>query len=477
MDIFDYQSLVCQHDAACGAGLAEKKSTYRTLTERHMQAIWLEQKYFYPLDIGGSPIEILSPGIWNGEAGPDFLKAHISINGKEYRGDIELHLFHEGWYAHHHHHDPRYNDVILHIAFWEPANKKPIVTSNGNEVLQAFLEPKIKISQTRLLKLIDLDLYPYRQFAGSGRCSKLLFKGLSHEKTASLFHSAALWRLRDKWERLTAAPDAIEAGIAATLGYKHNADAFLALYHLMKQHQGGDERSLLAMALSAAGFFESHFQAKWGESAMYQNLRSMAPELKEGVKLRLDGIRPANHPVRRLAAMAKLLASKAADTLGRRLIVLWETFWRQGGDDNWKRFGKELTALIPAFEDPYWERHYTFESQPQKLPVALVGNDLIKVITANVLLPYLFSHINAKGNREELAAFSHFYTTLQAAHTTKGTYLETRFFGDIAFDASLRKADMQQGAFQIHRDFCIHYEASCQGCPFVDRYAAAVSKG
>ena len=64
--------------------VAETKYPYETMTERHVQVMWYEQKYLKRMFTSeGEPIDVLSPGIWNGEAGPDFLKAHLVIGGEE----------------------------------------------------------------------------------------------------------------------------------------------------------------------------------------------------------------------------------------------------------------------------------------------------------------------------------------------------------------------------------------------------------
>ena len=100
---------------------SETGNEYHLLTERHIQAVWFEQKYFKNLRTStNEPIEIISPGIWNAEAGPDFRKAHLKIGGREIQGDIEIHLMDEFWYQHQHHLDDRYNQVVLHVSLWQP---------------------------------------------------------------------------------------------------------------------------------------------------------------------------------------------------------------------------------------------------------------------------------------------------------------------------------------------------------------------
>jgi hypothetical protein len=56
----------------------ESVKKYHCLTERHIQVMWLEQKYFSQLRTEeGDLIEVISPGIWNGEGGPDFKRRRL----------------------------------------------------------------------------------------------------------------------------------------------------------------------------------------------------------------------------------------------------------------------------------------------------------------------------------------------------------------------------------------------------------------
>lgn len=141
-----------------GEVVAEKKYPYLYLTEGHIQVMWLVQKYFKNLKTtDGAAIEVISPGIWNCEAGPDFLKAQLSIGGVEVTGDIALHLSDEEWVQHRHHEDPRYNEVVLHLSLWESKKPKKMLKQNNKEALQAYLERYLTIKINRILNLIDLD--------------------------------------------------------------------------------------------------------------------------------------------------------------------------------------------------------------------------------------------------------------------------------------------------------------------------------
>lgn len=454
----------------------ECPADYTMITERHVQAMWLEQKYFKNLTTtAGHSIEVVSPGIWNAEAGPDFLKAHLRINGADLLGDIEIHLSDESWYTHDHHNDSAYDHVVLHIGYWSPKKNVVIKTSQGHTVTTTHLEKFLTVPEARILKLIDLDLYPYHRFAGSGRCADALFSTLPIERTAELLSSAALHRLKQKWlyieAKMEERSDLLIGGIAAALGYKHNSAAFLEVYKIISAARLQNEQEIFAEALALCGFFQSTYRERWFLSPYYQRLAATHDATKKArplLHLQLDHIRPANHPVRRLAYMSALVANKEAlQNLPRQIEELWNSSWSLG---EWKVIKEQLYTAIPHFDNTYWPHHYAFEEKEQPKAISWMGEELKREIVINVLLPFLYSKIEGRGNSDEIVAFINFYGSLSATQAKKTSYLKHRFFGDDKKEALMDRADMQQGAYQIHKDFCIHYEASCEGCPFVNKH-------
>lgn len=454
---------------------------YDSLSERHIQALWHEQKFFNNLTTTeGEAIFINSPGIWNGEAGPDFLKAHLQIGEQSLHGDIELHLMDSSWFHHRHHCDSRYNDVILHIALWQPTNAElPITTHEGRKVYQAYLEPALQVDAQRLPQLIDLDLYPYRRFLGSGRCAQALFQKLPKKKIKNFFQEAAQWRLSRKYNLLrslsTEPSKQLACGIAMALGYKNNAYLFLDLFKegLKKAKEGWDEESLFAYFLGHSGFFSSIFSLRWQESTYYTRLQRIWQQSPRAsfIRLHLNNIRPANHPVRRLAYLAKLCSDRRLHCYWEQIMHLWKTGWHLLLETAaHKKFKRLLHNSLPAYKDLYWSHHYTFEKNSQTTSVTLLGNQLGQTILINTVLPLLWGEVIAGSEKDELTAFLAFYSSLPAQETHKSAYLQHRFFGDTAKGDILNSCDMQQGAYQLHYDFCLHYEASCDGCPFVERF-------
>ena len=84
----------------------------------------------------GKKVEILSVGEHNRDAGPDYSHARIRIDGKEWVGNIEIHVCASDWTKHHHHLDKAYDNIILHVV---RTADKPIYNSKGEFVPQCEL--------------------------------------------------------------------------------------------------------------------------------------------------------------------------------------------------------------------------------------------------------------------------------------------------------------------------------------------------
>ena len=85
----------------------------------------------------GKSIEIISVGEHNHDAGPDYSHARVRIDGKEWVGNIEIHVCASDWVKHHHHLDKAYDNVILHVV---RTADKPVYNSRGELVTQCELQ-------------------------------------------------------------------------------------------------------------------------------------------------------------------------------------------------------------------------------------------------------------------------------------------------------------------------------------------------
>lgn len=456
----------------------KKEGIPRFLAEYHIQRLWHEQRLLNELKTrDGGTIEVLSPGIWNKQAGPDFLKAHLRIGDQFYRGDIEIHLEESGWIQHGHHEDPLYNGVLLHLCYKAPRRHRPAHKENGQQAFTCYLENSLAWPIERAIALIDLDLSSHDFFFERGKCAEHLFQVLPDEQRREFFQSAAYWRLERKLNslKLTSADLSLQltCGVAMALGYRHNSAQFLELFFYLMELRDLPHQELMAVALGCCGFLEEGRNKEWENSTYYRYLRELwwgkKGDVTHQATLKLDRIRPLHHPVRRLAYLCYLLQDSSLEEIGQQVLDAW----RKGIGEpqvKLKRLQEQLLDLLPTYQDDYWESHLLFgEEAPKRYSLSL-GKELRLHVLLNTFLPLIYGEIIRKGGEGEWEVFQSLYAALTLPHSSKSRYLHQRFLGgkvDINF---FEQAQMVQGAYQIHHDFCTQYEASCQGCPLVERF-------
>lgn len=85
--------------------------------EEILHYVWKFKLYHVPLSTtDGLSIEVLSTGISNPNAGPDFFNAKLKIGEEYWVGNIEIHNSSSDWAKHKHQDDVAYKSVVLHIV-------------------------------------------------------------------------------------------------------------------------------------------------------------------------------------------------------------------------------------------------------------------------------------------------------------------------------------------------------------------------
>ena len=90
------------------------------MTERLLQYIWQFQYFNNSLlhTTNEQALQVINPGKYNTNQGPDFLNAKIWIDNTIWAGSIELHINTSDWKQHNHSNDKNYNNVILHVVWY-----------------------------------------------------------------------------------------------------------------------------------------------------------------------------------------------------------------------------------------------------------------------------------------------------------------------------------------------------------------------
>jgi hypothetical protein len=310
----------------------------------------------------GEHVEVVHFGSWNREPGPDFCGAKVVIDGEEHVGEIEVDPDVRDWENHGHVRNAGYNNVVLHLFCRRGPRRFFTRTSENRAVTQVCLAPE-----------------------SPGRPRPSVPESVLDECSArTLIEAAAQFRFHRKAERfqrsrlLCGSDEALFQGIATGLGYKNNKIPFL----LVAQRAGLSRAAAQhgeALLFGLAGFLRAEDFTRGNEAA-----RSYLRDLWESWWAVRDGesrlilsdsawkftsLRPANHPHRRMGALAAVARSF------RKLSKCTEP--------------GAFEATLTALEHAYWNVHYSLACDTLPRPAALIGSERAREITINTLLPSL----------------------------------------------------------------------------------------
>ncbi len=438
--------------------------------ERLLQCVWYDPALRPErlVTVEGETVAVEQPGAWNLEAGPDFLGAVIRVGPDRRRicGDVEIHVRPADWASHHHSDDPRYARVRVHVT-WQPAR-----AGAGNSVppgcVQISLRDLLASRPGFSMEDIDATAYPYAARTVPAPCTTALAVW-SPDQRERLLSAAGEERLRRKAERMARA--IVDRGpeqvffeeVLAALGYRHNKTPFrrLAEYlplESLRREAGGDEECAYALLAGAGGLLPASPGAAWDSEAREHHRRLWdawwkCPWRSRPAPLfewRLAGLRPLNHPGRRLAAAAWLFTR--AETPFARLVAM--------ADQRPPEFLRASARLLDVEPHGFWARRLSFGGARQAKPTAFVGPDRIQAILINVVVPLLaaagVTNLFAAGLLDALPPVDDNGILRQTAHLLFGPDHPPSLYRD-----GLRR----QGLLQIFHDFCLNDRSHCATCP------------
>jgi hypothetical protein len=441
-------------------------------SERHLQCVWYDPA-LRPSRLTtqeGEAVEVEDAGVWNLEAGPDFLGAALRVGPERRRmaGDVEVHIHPQDWRTHGHRDDARYARVRVHVTYF-PGRLPPGELPAG--AVQVALQDGLAAQPQFSFEHIDLAVYPYAARAARPPCLQLLH-GWSAAEKENVLDAAGQERLRRKAERLAlrmaeaGADQALYEEVLMALGYKHNKIPFRRLAGLVPVEQlracaGTDARTAYALLLGAAGLLPASLFSRWDETtrrhvrslwdAWWKHRERWEHRMMTRDDWRLAGLRPANSPVRRLAAAAWLFTRPVP------LAESWAAWGRQGA----ARAVARVSAQVGDVRDDYWERRWTWGGPRQDEPAALIGPDRAQVLAVNVVLPFLAA-------QEEGPVFPPGLLAALPAESSNALVKQTAFnlFGPHHPDALYRTGLRRQGLLQIFHDYCLNDRSRCASCAF-----------
>lgn len=357
--------------------------------EKLYQYLWRHRMLGRKLKLdNGTAVEIISPGLLNRDAGPDFSNARIRIGDTEWAGNVEIHVHASDWYRHGHDTNPVYDSVLLHVV---AINDRRVTRSDGSEIPQltaTFPESFFRMYSTLCDNIEGI------------RCNKCI-SFIPPLTITDCLESLAIERMQTKASRII--DELNNSGgdwertcfitLARALGFGLNSEPFeilarsIPLGYILRH--ADNLQQLEAILFGQAGMldtsihiFDEYYQLLCREYyflARKYNLRPMKRELWKYARTR-----PQNFPHRRIAILAKAL--HGGFSLMSRVIAA-----------NGKT--EESRAILQWELEGYWLDHSDFDiTQPQS-PSAL-GHASTDLLLINLIAPLLYAYGATHGEPE-----------------------------------------------------------------------------
>ncbi|MCH8919706.1 MAG: DUF2851 family protein [Chloroflexi bacterium] len=275
------------------------------LTERDLAHLWEGQR-FPPQAltmVGGQPLQVIYRGLRGRGPGPDFRDAVIIAPWGTLKGDVELHVRTSDFRRHGHHRDHAYDRLVLHLVFW-PDERPDTTLASGRRVPVAALAPWVGRRSEELRSWLErpaLWSEPCRS-ANDRMGSELV--GSVLDRLGEIRFRRRSAELRRALSRQDDPDEVLYQALLEALGYGGNREPFRLLALRLPWLQL--RRTLLALPPE---------RRPNATLEMMTEASGRPPPLS----WRLAGLRPGNHPARRLEAAAHLAARYAEVGLVRGL--------------------------------------------------------------------------------------------------------------------------------------------------------------
>jgi hypothetical protein len=404
--------------------------------------------------LDGQRLAVVFPGHWTHGHGPDFRGAMLEgEGGRLIAGAVELHHRASDWQRHGHDTDPAYNDVVLHIV--------TTVDSTETRRLDGTLVPtaRLRVSEAQLRAVEQRNPSVWARFGGDVCAPRLAAE--QPGRIRAILDALGDARFDERVTRFeadlaTAPPaSALAPALFEAFGYARNRDQMRLLAErvdwpslaprLAQWEAGVRVEATLAILLGVGGWMPispahaalaglspasvAALEARWAREESGWRHAVLPATIWD-----LARVRPANHPVARVATLAALLGAHGHDLL------------------------PTLTDAVRS-EVPVEERLQQLAAWPGTPPLGL---DRAIAIAASVVTPVLAAMARATGDDGLEDAALAPRARLPAASTTQAA---RRARQQIAGERRIRglKERGNQGLLLLDKRYC--GPRRCYECP------------
>ena len=414
------------------------------MKEEFLHFLW-KYKLFSTKDlksIAGEFIEIVNPGIYNTNTGPDFFNAQLKIDGQLWIGNVEIHLKSSDWYAHYHEEDENYDAIILHVVWSYDAdvfmkNNLPLPTLE----LEQFVQKEVLVNYQKLFSKeqrwipCEKQIAEIDSFLLNNWLERLYFERLENK---AVFIKELLSKSNNDYEAV------LFKLLAKNFGLKVNGDAFFDLsnsfdFSVLRKVRFNQEQ-LSALLFGQAGFLEDEV-----EDGCYVKLKKEYNYLQHKYKLKpirknrfqFFRMRPNNFPTIRIAQLVALYFRH--QHLFSQIVEVSHL--------------QDFYMLFSVEVNDFWKTHYTFETSSKKSPKRLTKS-FIDLLVINTIIPLRFVYEQERGtiNEEQLLQL------MQQLRPEKNSIINK--FSELKIDA--KSAFETQALLELKNNYCLKKE--CLQC-------------
>ncbi len=325
----------------------------------------------------GRMLKVIDPGMRNSDAGPDFFNAKIEINGTMWAGNVEVHDKSSHWYAHGHHRDAAYDNVILHVC---KEIDCPVVRSDGTPVPQLQVDVPQHVAMN-YEELKHADMMP--------ACYKII-DSLPDLTKHSWLASLAIERLEDKtgavisrlarfgnnWE------DVFFISLARNFGFGVNGDSFerwaaMLPFRAMDKHRDNllqIESFMFGIAGFLDGAMSDAYQSALRDEYLFLKHKFSLPDVPD-FSWKMLRMRPGNFPHVRIAQLASIYHS--SHSLFSQVLEC--------------STAAQCRELFRKGTSGYWHTHFTFRHESPET-MRMLTDRSADLIAINTVVPFLYAY-------------------------------------------------------------------------------------
>ena len=328
---------------------------------------------------------ILSSGIKNTDAGPDFFNAKIKIDNTIWAGNVEIHINASDWKKHNHHKDAAYDNIILHLVLNDDAK---VYNSKGNEIPSFVMHFPIQLYQKYEELIQSKQWLPcHKEWKNINSFDKtFLFDALAIARLErkSQYYFELIQNKQNNWE------EAFYQALARGIGGKLNTIPFELLaqslpLNILLKHSN-NILQIEALLFGQAGMLKDE-----KEDVYYQELQKEYSFLQKKYSLKpikfsmwkFSKIRPYSFPTVRISQFAQIIKKN-----GRLFNLILENL--------------SLSFLQDIFlisSSAYWNNHYQFETKSINRKKR-IGKATFHHIVINTIIPFFFAYAQQINNEQ-----------------------------------------------------------------------------